>query len=214
MKKLLLVLLLLSSTVSFSQTIRNSLLGVYTGTYWNYGNSQPVVTAGVKITAHPTDTAGIIFHDTINNVLDTIQILLGFDVFGAVVDTGLWNYWQMCGDIIPAQDSIFYAHFPPPGTGNPSAEFSLRCTQHYLPTSIATINVVNLMLYPNPTREKLYFKSDTPLTSYTIYNVLGQKIMNGNFENNNITISTLIDGIYYIRVKAQNGETIKRFIKN
>ncbi|MFP3596178.1 T9SS type A sorting domain-containing protein [Chryseobacterium sp. SIMBA_029] len=64
-------------------------------------------------------------------------------------------------------------------------------------------NPVKNMLYIKATQEKGYF--------YQIYNMAGQMIKSGKFENEKTDLSSLISGIYLIRIN--NSETIVKIIK-
>ena len=48
-----------------------------------------------------------------------------------------------------------------------------------------------------------------------IYNIIGVNIYNEQCTNNNldINISDFNSGVYFVKVKTGNGETVKRFIK-
>jgi len=70
-------------------------------------------------------------------------------------------------------------------------------------------------VYPNPTREQLQitnYELRNGMEDYTIYNLVGQKILQGKLQNETsiINIESLASGIYYLRIAEK---TIK-FIKN
>lgn len=74
--------------------------------------------------------------------------------------------------------------------------------------SIDEYNYQNLKIYPNPTTQNLYFVGLTEEVDYTIYSLIGKRILNGKIMNNAyINVSNLNDGIYII--KLENGFSYK-----
>lgn len=70
-----------------------------------------------------------------------------------------------------------------------------------------------IILFPNPVKDILYIKADDAKDySYQIYSVSGQLIKTGKFENTQADVSSLVSGIYLVRIN--NSETIVKIIKN
>ncbi len=70
--------------------------------------------------------------------------------------------------------------------------------------------------YPNPAKDIVNLKSDSPIQSVTIQNLLGQtlKIIEINANVNNINISNLPTGNYLITAKLNNGKiVVNRIVK-
>jgi hypothetical protein len=92
------------------------------------------------------------------------------------------------------------------GYETPSIDSSghvLSNTEHELET--------NVKIYPNPSKNTLNIEGITKDTKYKIFNILGNKIMEGKFNIlNTINISELSQGMYFIKLK--NHSTIK-FLK-
>ncbi len=61
-------------------------------------------------------------------------------------------------------------------------------------------------LYPNPTNGWLNIQSATSIAEITIYNNLGQLLFTLE-EKNQVDISTLSEGIYFVKIKDENGQT-------
>ncbi|QQX76626.1 MULTISPECIES: T9SS type A sorting domain-containing protein [Aequorivita] len=76
-------------------------------------------------------------------------------------------------------------------------------------------NTTNLFsIYPNPTNGFLNIKSATPLSEITVYNNLGQLLFISQ-KKNQVDISILSKGIYFVKIKGENGQTeTKKVIKN
>jgi hypothetical protein len=72
-------------------------------------------------------------------------------------------------------------------------------------------SINNLKLYPNPSIDFVKIKGLIKNENYTIYNLQGTDIINGNIsENEGIYIKNLTSGLYFL--KFENGNTLK-FIK-
>lgn len=61
-------------------------------------------------------------------------------------------------------------------------------------------------IYPNPTTGLLNIKSSTSISDVTVYNNLGQLLITSE-EKKQIDISTLREGIYFVKIKDENGQT-------
>lgn len=76
--------------------------------------------------------------------------------------------------------------------------------------------IVNI--YPTPSQGilNLKFSNDVSSISYSINNVIGKTVMEGNAETANrkytLNLSELTDGIYFIRIKTSDREISRRFI--
>ncbi|AEH02634.1 T9SS type A sorting domain-containing protein [Lacinutrix sp. 5H-3-7-4] len=77
-----------------------------------------------------------------------------------------------------------------------------------------SLNTNSIKLYPNPVNDRLFIKSDNRIDSITIYNVNGQIIKQKEAFSNGLDVSALNAGLYFINIKSDNGESIKKFIKN
>lgn len=63
-------------------------------------------------------------------------------------------------------------------------------------------------IYPNPSSDRLYFKSDRIINTITIYSATGQKITEIIEKNiNSVDVRFLPKGLYILCIKFENGET-------
>jgi hypothetical protein len=53
----------------------------------------------------------------------------------------------------------------------------------------------------------VYLQSQNNLTRYEIYSIQGQNIQAGEIHNDSVDISKLANGLYFIKVGNQNGQT-------
>ena len=70
----------------------------------------------------------------------------------------------------------------------------------------------SLEVYPNPVSDVLYLKNHTGgVVDYAIFNVLGQKVMEGT-SNGNMSVAELEKGLYVLQVKGVNRMEMAKFI--
>jgi len=72
------------------------------------------------------------------------------------------------------------------------------------PLSIVSQEYEEISIYPNPTTDVLYIKSEFNIVSIEIYNNLGQLVLS-NSHKKEINISKLNQGIYFMKIKNENG---------
>ena len=78
-------------------------------------------------------------------------------------------------------------------------------------------NTSYLNIFPNPATDNLSIETNEEITEVSIYNIIGVSVYNEQCTMNNlqldINISDFNSGVYFVKVKTGNGETVKRFIK-
>ena len=79
-------------------------------------------------------------------------------------------------------------------------------------------NTASFNVYPNPVNDILYIEAETEIEEVVVYDVYGrvQNLSNSATQqlSNSIDVTNLNSGVYFVKVVAENGETIKRFIKD
>lgn len=69
-------------------------------------------------------------------------------------------------------------------------------------------------IYPNPVNDRLMIETNEKVNAVNIYNLLGVAVYStNNFVQNEINVSGLLEGVYFISIKTDKGEIVKRFIK-
>ena len=71
-------------------------------------------------------------------------------------------------------------------------------------------------ILPNPANDKIKVSSNTPFNTIEVINFLGQTVISQtNMDSNETTlnISNLNSGIYFVRIKADNGISVQKFVK-
>jgi len=84
------------------------------------------------------------------------------------------------------------------------------------PNSIRKSDGVQLVLFPNPTNDKLHLKSNSPVDECIIFNSIGQEIVHINIKSDRfeVDVSTFSPGLYYLKVRSGQASTLKKFIVN
>jgi hypothetical protein len=71
-------------------------------------------------------------------------------------------------------------------------------------------NLVNLIVYPNPTSGVLYVKGLKNVENYILLDVIGRMVKTGNIENKKaLDISILNAGTYFIKIQDKMIKFIK-----
>ncbi len=70
-------------------------------------------------------------------------------------------------------------------------------------------------IYPNPANDKLFIEAETNVEEVSVYTLTGVMVYNEQCSMNNVqlNVSDLNSGVYFVKVRTYNGETVKRFIK-
>lgn len=99
------------------------------------------------------------------------------------------------------------------GTGSPAGDGSANSslTIEYDPTlSTGDERIEQTMIYPNPAADHINVVNHSA-SAYSIYNVQGQSVQQGNLSNDQIGIANLNPGMYVLRL--DNSNEVNRFIK-
>ena len=79
--------------------------------------------------------------------------------------------------------------------------------------SVSEVHTATISLYPNPVTDLLFIESELPIEKATIYSVLGQSVMTTSIENNQLDVSSLSKGVYFITLTNEIGSSIQKFVK-
>lgn len=112
-----------------------------------------------------------------------------------------------------------------PGGGNMFGLKSFLTTRHdfifqelqsYSCHALATQNAITseMIIYPNPVEDRLYFDTKTPITEVSIWDLAGKMYLQTNEMNNGISVSALSSGIYMAKITDKRGNLeVKKFCK-
>jgi hypothetical protein len=98
---------------------------------------------------------------------------------------------------------------------NPSINTTHNIIEGSAPLSIEDEALADLSIYPNPVDDVLVIKTATSLTQKiaTVFDITGKKVYNQQLLNNELNVSSLQSGVYFLRIES-NGKSIRRkFIK-
>jgi chitodextrinase len=79
--------------------------------------------------------------------------------------------------------------------------------------AVSIVTFEEIKLYPNPTNYILNVTSVSENATFRVYNLVGQTVLNGKFNNNSIDVSRLQIGNYILEISDKGKTTSKRFIK-
>ena len=91
---------------------------------------------------------------------------------------------------------------------------SVRCINDSNALDILNINYNNYNIYPCPAKDILYIsENETRNKDIEIYNTTGNLLLKTKLINRTLDIHSLSSGIYFIKVITDNGNVMKKFIK-
>ncbi|MDR0605010.1 MAG: leucine-rich repeat protein [Bacteroidales bacterium] len=70
-----------------------------------------------------------------------------------------------------------------------------------------------ILIYPNPVKERIYIQSFSQVEQITIYSISGKILKKINGRQASLPVSDLVSGMYLIKVKMENEETVWKIIK-
>lgn len=84
-----------------------------------------------------------------------------------------------------------------------------------LPVSEEIADDITIDIFPNPTRNEIFIETkETTILAYTLYNMLGQKVLENDFESSNIIpVSHLNKGTYLLKVETEDGFITEKIVK-
>ena len=73
---------------------------------------------------------------------------------------------------------------------------------------------VNIAIYPNPVKDVLIIENgELKIENVEIYDGSGRKIVNYSLSTNQINVSALPQGIYFVKLEMEKGTVTKKFVK-
>lgn len=126
----------------------------------------------------------------------------------------LWSSSEYEPDPVPfAWQRDLYNHTPYLGIGYYAKTYgcSVRFVRNSSTASINDFSKDLFLIYPNPTKE--YLNIDClSLESVSICNILGKELIKDN--SNRINVSSLSNGVYFLKLSDGVNSSTKKFIKN
>ncbi|PTX63517.1 putative secreted protein (Por secretion system target) [Kordia periserrulae] len=114
----------------------------------------------------------------------------------------------MSADMEDDGSAMYSNRVDPNGTGvsgSSSVDFStLSVTQN---------EFLELTIYPNPVKDILYLTSVTPITKVEIINTNGQSVLNSTSNMEQLDVSRLQSGVYFLKIYHQKHSMTKKIVK-
>ena len=80
------------------------------------------------------------------------------------------------------------------------------------------ITSTTLNIYPNPVEDKLFLATEIHIEEIAIYDIYGRHTIsqqaNETRSQQVIDVDDLNSGVYFVKIKTDDGNIVKRFIKN
>ncbi|RMA66232.1 T9SS type A sorting domain-containing protein [Ulvibacter antarcticus] len=81
--------------------------------------------------------------------------------------------------------------------------------------SIDENSLVTFIVFPNPVSETLFITSENlPIENLTVYNLSGQTVLIENQKVEELNVSSLSAGLYFIEITSEVGKQIQKFVKH
>jgi hypothetical protein len=147
-------------------------------------------------------------------VLDTIYFINGFSTTGSVLGN---SRGDMFIDFIADANTITLGNLSPIHTTNDNAVFAYKRgngQQQGIENPVA--GNISISVYPNPVKDELFIlnSGQFPVTGVEILDSAGKTITGIKSKNiNSVDVSALPQGIYLIKIYAENGATVEKFSK-
>lgn len=140
---------------------------------------------------------------TTNNVLGIIGNT-------SIADSDVTNPFNFYGTIYSTPPNVKW------GYGKIDALAGMQLIEQAL--NIDTFDTTNnFIVYPNPTSSKIFITSKEYVSSYEIYNALGQKVKEGSFnavlEQEELDLTALQSGLYILNFKGDKTSKTVRIVK-
>jgi len=95
------------------------------------------------------------------------------------------------------------------------SDFNNKTLVYY--TAVSGIDEVianQLSIFPNPTKDEIFIKSDLQIEKVEIYSLAGSLLLSKNDFDGKISVSALSKGIYLLKVYTDKGLTIRKIVKD
>jgi uncharacterized delta-60 repeat protein len=182
------------------------------GTSYTWSNS---ILDGVSFTPSVGSTTYTVTGTDANNCSNTDDVIVTVNEHTTATQTqsALDSYtWPVNGQTYSSSGT--YTATIPNASGCDST-ITLNLTLNF--TGISEMEVSSVSVYPNPSIDHITVEVESVLTGkgYTLYDVMGKKILSGvlTSEKNHVSTSGLSTGIYTFKIEGAEGQSI-RIVKN
>ncbi|MEC7646035.1 MAG: zinc-dependent metalloprotease [Bacteroidota bacterium] len=93
-----------------------------------------------------------------------------------------------------------------------NSDVSTNCSGIISQTNNITSNI-KLNIYPNPSKGNVFINSSEKIISFSVVNILGEKVIsNNNINSNQLDLNQLNDGVYFINISTNKGIITQKII--
>ncbi|RDK88704.1 T9SS type A sorting domain-containing protein [Marinirhabdus gelatinilytica] len=80
---------------------------------------------------------------------------------------------------------------------------------------VEEVSAMDVSIFPNPAKDVLNISTISKIENVTFVNTLGQEVKNISVSENNskVDVSTLVSGLYFVKVTTMDGSVVKRIVK-
>ncbi|OBX21751.1 MULTISPECIES: T9SS type A sorting domain-containing protein [Bizionia] len=114
------------------------------------------------------------------------------------------------GDVFNAIADIYFDF-------NPAIVTNIALTEIMETLSVSKFKSNDIIIYPNPTNQLVNFAGTMQMKSITIIDINGRHLKDYNFHSPKVSyqidLSSLSNGVYFVRIKTNNGIQTKKLIK-
>lgn len=79
-------------------------------------------------------------------------------------------------------------------------------------SGVEDVNTIAATIYPNPVSDKIFTSLNSSF-DYIVFDIAGQKILDGTSTGNFVDVKTLRNGIYILTISTKDGVVRKKFVK-
>lgn len=101
--------------------------------------------------------------------------------------------------------------------GEDESEASEKCTVVIEDNAVEEITP-SFNVYPNPVQDKLFLATELNVKEIAIYDIYGKETKVYSLQStdfvNAVDVAELNSGVYFISIKTDNGNIVRRFVKN
>jgi len=164
------------------------------------------------------------YHIVVNHNLNNNQEIFINGVSESIVGNGgnTTSFWQNTANLIIGKATDNSSFFN--GTIDDIRIYNRILTNNEITylfngTVLSTNSFDELMLpiiFPNPSQNYIYVNTNNTdeISTYEIYDIMGKSIISKTFKQNEVNISSLENGIYFIKLNNKNGKSLtKKFVK-
>lgn len=177
-------------------------------------NTACVTIEGVEAPAAPENlVATVTGATTITLTWDAVEGATSYNVYGAdaVIVEGLTETTYVVEDL--TAETAYCFTVTAVGEGGESEKSDEACATTE-PDGIAE-NEATFSVYPNPAENVVFVETASNIEAVSIYNITGVMIYSeeGAMNNVQINVADFSAGVYVMKVRTENGEVVKHFVK-